>query len=219
MHAAIAEPDGSQRSLSTLVACHECDWLMVKMPVAAGERAQCPRCGYELYSHRRGMLQRCLALTVAALLLFIPANFLPLISLKMLGHHAEDSVWAGVQALWRTGMPAIAVVVLLCAMVIPLVKLLCVLAVLLSIRFNRARHIGLLLYRIYHRCREWGMLEIYLMGSLVAMVKLAGLAQLTLGVGAVCFVALVLLQVWLEVTLSSHQIWEALSGEDVHACH
>jgi paraquat-inducible protein A len=63
------------------------------------------------------------------------------------------------------------------------------------------------------------MLEVYLMGALVSLVKLAGLAELELGVGAGCFAALVVVQVWLEVTLSPHQIWEALSGEDVDACH
>jgi paraquat-inducible protein A len=65
--------------------------------------------------------------------------------------------------------------------------------------------------------REWGMLEVYLMGILVAIVKLIDMADLSLGVGLVCFVALLLVQIWLEVTMSPHQIWEALSGEDVHA--
>jgi paraquat-inducible protein A len=79
------------------------------------------------------------------------------------------------------------------------------------------RSYGLLVYRIYHHLREWGMLEVYLMGILVAIVKLADMADLSLGVGLVCFVALLLVQVWLEVTMSPHQIWWALSGEDTHA--
>lgn len=219
MQPRVAEPDWSNCPLETLVACHECDWLMHKRPVACGERAQCPHCGFELYSHRPRVLRRCLALTLAALLLFIPANFLPLMTLNLLGQHTQDTVWAGVQALWRTGMPEIAALVMLCSMVIPLVKLLCVLLVLLSIRFEQGRAVGLLLYRLYHHCREWGMLEIYLMGVLVSMIKLAGLAQIALGVGLACFIGLLLLQVWLEVTLSSHQVWEALSGENGHACH
>ncbi|MDF2643447.1 MAG: pqiA2 [Pseudomonas sp.] len=229
MCAAIAQTDRSQCSLAQrslaqqplnrLVACHECDWLMIKSPIVSGASARCPRCGFELYSHRPRMLRRGLALTLAALVLFIPANFLPLISLNLLGQRAQDSIWASVQALWHSGMPEIAVVVLLCGVLIPLLKLVCVWLVLLSIRFKHGRRMGLALYRLYLGFREWGMLEVYLMGALVSLVKLAGLAELELGVGAGCFAALVVVQVWLEVTLSPHQIWEALSGEDVDACH
>jgi paraquat-inducible protein A len=56
------------------------------------------------------------------------------------------------------------------------------------------------------------------MGILVAMVKLMDLADLSLGLGLFCFIALLLIQIWLEVTMSPQQIWQALSGEDVHAC-
>ncbi|HFS0768431.1 TPA: paraquat-inducible protein A, partial [Pseudomonas aeruginosa] len=71
-----------------------------------------------------------------------------------------------------------------------------------------------LLYRGYHHLREWGMLEVYLMGILVSIVKLIDMADLSLGIGLACFVALLFTQVWLEVTMSPHQVWEALGGED-----
>ena len=98
-----------------------------------------------------------------------------------------------------------------------LYMLLCQLAVLLSIRWDIGRSYGLLIYRIYHHLRDWGMLEVYFMGVLVAIVKLSDLAELSLGLGLVCFVSLLLVQVWLEVVMSPHQIWQALSGEDAHA--
>lgn len=211
-------PDGSRRPLHELVACHECDRLMLRLPIATGECAQCPRCGHVLYSHRPSVLRRGLALTIAALLLYIPACFLPLMELHLLGQHARETVWSSVLALWQAGMPEIAMVVFLCGMLIPLLKLVCQLSVLLSIRWRRGRSVGLRLFRAYHHLRAWGMLEIYLMGVLVSMVKLAGMAQLEVGVGLMCFVALLLVQVWLEVSLSAHQVWEALSGVDAHAC-
>ncbi|MGH8436185.1 MAG: paraquat-inducible protein A [Pseudomonas sp.] len=209
----------SELPLEALVACHECDLLMLKPELQSGESAECPRCGYELYRHRHQVVRRSLALVIAALLLYIPANFLPIMQLNLLGQTAEDTVWSGVLGLYGTGMQGIAVVVFLCSMGIPLLKLLCQFAVLLSIRWDIGRSYGLLLYRIYHHMREWGMLEVYLMGTLVSIVKLIGLADLTLGLGLACFIGLLLLQVWLEVTMSPHQIWEALSGEDAHAGH
>ncbi len=204
--------------LDQLVACHECDLLMRKPILKQDEKAHCPRCGYELYAHRHNVVQRSLALVLAALLLYVPANFLPIMQLHLLGQTSDDTVWSGVVGLYNTGMKGVAVVVFLCSMAIPLLKLLCQLAVLLSIRLDIGRSYGLLLYRIYHHLRDWGMLEVYFMGVLVAMVKLVDLAELSLGLGLACFISLLLVQVWLEVVMSPHQIWSALSGEDLHAC-
>jgi len=207
----------SELPLDDLVACHECDLLMRKPALGHGEKALCPRCGYELYANRHNVVQRSLALVIAALLLYIPANFLPIMELNLLGQSSHDTVWSGVVGLFDTGMQGVAVVVFLCSMGIPLAKLLCQLAVLLSIRFDIGRSYGLLLYRIYHHLRDWGMLEVYLMGVLVAIVKLADMAAITVGLGLVCFISLLLVQVCLEVVMSPHQIWQALSGEDAHA--
>ncbi|MBC2658095.1 paraquat-inducible protein A [Pseudomonas sp. MSSRFD41] len=210
-------PGVSELPLDDLVACHECDLLMRKPRLAPGEKAQCPRCGYELYAHRHNVVQRSLALVIAALLLYVPANFLPIMQLDLMGQSSDDTVWSGVLGLFDTGMQGVAVVVFLCSMGIPLLKLICQLLVLLSIRWCIGRSYGLLLYRIYHHLRDWGMLEVYLMGVLVAIVKLADMASITVGLGLVCFIALLLIQVWLEVVMSPHQVWQALSGEDVHA--
>lgn len=207
----------SELELKQLIACHECDLLMRKPAADQGERVVCPRCGYELYTHRHQVVRRSMALVIAALLLYVPANFLPIMQLNLLGQASDDTVWSGVLGLYNSGMHGIAVVVFLCSMAVPLLKLLCQFAVLLSIRLDIGRSYGLLLYRIYHHLRDWGMLEVYLMGILVALVKLADLAEVTLGLGLLCFIALLLVQVWLEVTMSPHQIWEALSGEDGHA--
>ncbi|MDR8016399.1 paraquat-inducible protein A [Ectopseudomonas guguanensis] len=213
------DQDLSGLPLEALIGCHECDLLMRKPVLNDGERAQCPRCGYELFIHRPHVIKRSLALAFTALLLYVPANFLPIMQLNLLGQSSQDTVWSAVVGLYYSGMQGIAVVVFLSSMAIPLLKLLCQLWVLLSIRLDWGRSYGLFLYRIYHHMREWGMLEVYLMGILVSMVKLMGLADLSLGVGLFCFIALLLVQVWLEVTMSPHQIWEALSGEDAHASH
>ena len=211
------EPSLSSLPLEQLIACHECDLLMRKPVLQDGESAECPRCGYELFSHRHRVVRRSMALVLTALLLYVPANFLPIMQLNLLGQTSQDTVWSGVVGLYESSMQGIAVVVFLCSMAVPLLKLLCQLLVLLSIRMDFARSYGLLLYRIYHHMREWGMLEVYLMGILVAMVKLMDLADLSLGLGLFCFIALLLVQAWLEVTMAPHQIWEALSGENVHA--
>jgi len=206
-----------QLPLDELVACHECDLLMRKPVLQHDEKAQCPRCGYELYAHRHNVVNRSLALVLTALLLFVPANFLPIMQLHLLGQTSDDTVWTGVVGLYNSEMRGVAIVVFLCSMAIPLLKLLCQLAVLLSIRLDIGRSYGLLCYRIYHHLRDWGLLEVSFMGVLVAIVKLVDLAELSIGLGLFCFISLLLIQVWLEVVMSPHQIWSALSGEDLHA--
>ncbi len=204
--------------LKDLIACHECDLLMHHPHIGEEQKASCPRCGYELVVHRAQMHRRALALVLTALFLFIPANFLPIMSLNLLGQNAVDTVWSGVVGLYNSDMKVVAVVVFLCSMLIPLLKLLCQFLVLLSLPFPTWRPLGIQLYRAYHHLREWGMLEVYLFGILVSIVKLIDLADLRLGVGMACFIALMLAQVWLEVTMSPHQVWDALSEEeDNHA--
>lgn len=221
----MAEPAQFQQisdlPLEELVGCHECDMLLRKPQLAVGDRAECPRCGFVLFSHNQQVVRRSLALVIAALLFYVPANFLPIMQINVLGQSSEDTIWSGVLSLYDAGglLKAIALVVFLCSMVIPLVKLLIQFVVLLTIRFNVGRSFGLLLYRMYHHLKEWGMLEVYLMGILVSIVKLIDIASPTLDFGLACFVALLLVQVWLEVTMEPHQIWEALSGEDLHARH
>lgn len=210
----------SELPLHGLIACHECDLLMQRPRLGEEQKACCPRCGYELVVHRSQMVRRALALAFTALLLYIPANFLPIMKLNLLGQTTHDTVWTGVLGLYDTGMQAVALLVFLCSMVIPLVKLLCQLVVLLCISFGRAQGLGIVLYRLYHHLREWGMLEVYLMGILVSIVKLIDLADLHLGIGLACFIGLLLSQVWLEVTMSPHQVWDALDPEgEAHASH
>ena len=156
---------------------------------------------------------RSLALVLTALLLFLPANFLPIMRFDLLGRTTEDTVWSAVQSLYHSGLRTVALLVFLCSMVVPLLKLLCQLLVLLAIRWRRGLGWGRLLYRAYHHLRDWGMLEVYLMGILVSIVKLSDMADLSLGTGLYCFIALLVAQVWLEVTMSPQQIWAALEGD------
>ncbi|XQE65286.1 paraquat-inducible protein A [Pseudomonas sp. P3C3] len=209
--------EGRLPPLDKLIACHECDLLMLHPHLDEEQKASCPRCGYEMVVRRTQMRKRALALVITALLLFVPANFLPIMSLGLLGQSAVDTVWSGVLGLYHSGMQGVAAVVFMCSMLVPLLKLLCQLFVLLAMPRPAWRRAACRCYRAYHHLREWGMLEVYLFGILVSIVKLIDLAELHLGIGLACFVALMLAQVWLEVTMSPHQVWDALSEEDEHA--
>ena len=209
-----SSPPLQELPLEQLVACHDCDLLMLRPELSCEQKARCPRCGYELFAHRAHVQRRSLALVLTALLLFVPANFLPIMQLELFGQRSTETVWSGVLGLYRSGMEVVALVVFLCSMVIPLLKLLCQLAVLLCIRWRIVLGCGRWLYRSYHHLREWGMLEVYLIGILVSIVKLIGMADLSVGVGLFCFIGLLLAQIWLEISMSPQQIWAALEDAD-----
>ena len=111
--------------LSKLIVCSECDLLMTSTHLAQDQRIDCSRCGAELQVYRYNMIQRALALTLTALILFIPANFLSILFLNLLGQKREASVWDSVKGLYESGMHAISFIVLLCGFAIPLCKLFC----------------------------------------------------------------------------------------------
>ncbi len=209
-----ASPRLEELPIEQLVGCPECDLLMAKPTLNLGEVAECPRCGCELFRLRHRIVGPGLALVLAALLLYFPANFLPIMQLNLLGRVTHDTVWSGVLSLYNSGMQGIAVVVFLCSMAVPLVELLWQLARLLCIPIDRAKPLGLLLYRFYHHLRGGGVLEVYLLGILVSIIKLRDMAELSLGVGLACFAGLLVVQVWLELVMSPHQVWEALSEPD-----
>lgn len=203
----------------TLIACPECDLLMQKvtLTVETEHKILCSRCGYELYRFKRRVVDKGLALVVTALLLFIPANFLPIMKLNMFGQQTYDTVWSAVIALYKADMTIIASLVLLCSLFIPLIKLICQFLVLISLKRPSIRSTGILLLRCYQHLREWGMWEIYLLGILVAMVKVGDVAELSLGVGLFCFTALLLIQVWLDSLMSPQQLWQEIEVESGHA--
>jgi paraquat-inducible protein A len=206
-------------NLDGLIACPECDFLMAKIATEKNHNASCPRCHYVLYRYRKHATDKSLALVLTALLLFVPANFLPIMKLNMLGKQSYDTVWSAVVGLYNADMRAVAGLVLLCSLIIPLLKLVCQLWVLVSLKGYSGQPLACTLLRWYQHLREWGMWEIYLLGIFVSMVKIGDVAELHLGIGLFCFIALLIVQVGLEATMSLQQFWHDLEAASTDASH
>lgn len=205
--------------LSKLIVCPECDLLMPAIHLAKDQRLDCPRCSSELKVFRHDMVRRALALALTALILFIPATFLPVLTLNLLGQKRQGSVWDSIYGLYESGMHTISILVLLCGFAIPLCKLLCQFYVLVAIYINKGKNFAVVCYKSYLHLKEWGMLEIYLLGILVSIVKLHGMAELRLGMGLACFIMLLFVQVWLELVMNPSQVWLFLGRRHNHARH
>ena len=192
------------------IACHGCDLLLAARSLAAGERAGCPRCGEPLSCGRGDTVDRSLAFTLAALIAFVPANALPFMTLSIGGREQGSTLASGVFELFQQGLWALAALVFVASVGAPLARLSVQALVLGCVRMQRAGSGVARLFRWSRLLGPWSMLEVYLLGVLVAVVKLAGMAELGLGFGFYAFLALMLLSTAAISVLDPHDVWERI---------
>ena len=201
-------------------ACPQCDLLLNSAHPKIGEKAHCPRCGLLLSRPRKRSVERTFALSIAGFILFFPSVLLPMVGITIMGNANTGVLYAGVVALFNDGMVAVAIVVFLASILFPLVLISLSLLISGHLYFNRPnRYLGGWM-RWMHRLDEWGMLEVYMLGIIVACVKLMALAQLKFGWGLYAFIALLIITTLLTSSLDSELFWqriEKLRKENNHA--
>lgn len=193
-----------------LTACHDCDLLFHKPHLQVGERAVCPRCGAQLFERKGNSIDHSLALNLTSLVLFVMANCNTLLTMKVGGKAQAGAVISGVQELLNQGFWAIALLVLTVSILAPLVKMLCLFYVLLPLRLGRRLPQATKLFRLYDNLHPWAMTEVYMLGILVAVVKLADLASLEPGIALYSFAALIVSMAATDASLETHEIWDSL---------
>lgn len=197
-----------------LLSCHVCR-LLCQNPAGPSNRLFCPRCGAHLHSRIPNSTGRCWALVIAATILYLPANLLPITSTTSLGKVQFDTILSGVIYFVRTGSWPIALVIFIASILVPLFKLLVLSFLLVSVKLrmrwrprDRTR-----LYRMVELVGRWSMLDIYVITVVVALVKLGALATIEAEVGAVYFAAVVVLTLLAAESFDPRLIWDALEEE------
>lgn len=205
--------DRPEFSSRLLLACHDCDALYPRPRLRPGQKARCVRCGAVLLESKRNGLERCLALSLASLVLLVVANVFPLLSMNIEGRVQQADVISGVFELYRQGFGAMAALVFGVSILAPALKILALLYVLLPLRFNRRLPYATRMFRMVETLRPWSMTEVYMLGILVAVVKLADLASIEPGLALYSFTALILLMAAADAALEPEEIWERLEPE------
>jgi len=217
----------------SLIACHDCDLIHWFGPVPDGNAAKCSRCGGMLYQNKRDSLERTLALTVAGLILFMVANTFPFLGLKLQARVHETILITGIKELYLQGMWVLATVVLLTIIVMPATQMLGLLYVLLPIKLNRIPWKLREVFRFVQFLRPWAMMEVFMLGILVSIVKLAKMATIVPGVAVFAFMALIFVLAASLAVLDPHAVWERVKIQEsirgiqaartqliaCHACH
>lgn len=194
------------------VICHECD-LLVQRPLPSAVSAfQCPRCLSPIAGRTGEGLAKPMAAVAAGLIFFWPANFLPILRLSILGIESNHTMVGAVQVLADSGMALVALMVLFCSVLAPLLELVLLALVLTQVAVGRNVLALPALFRCYTRLDSWTMLEVYMIGLLVSVVKLLGMASVMPGVGLICFVGLMLASIATKVSLDHHQVWRKIES-------
>ncbi len=190
------------------LACHECDLLNHVPALTPGQVAKCARCNAVLYRNLADSVDKTLSLAFASLILFVVANTFPFLGFGKSGMMRTTSLLSGVADLHAQGMSLLALIVLATSVLIPALQIAGLIYVLLPLRqghlpygFNQA-------FRFLLHMRPWGMVEIFLVGILVAFVKLAGMAEIVPGVALWAFASLMLTLTWASASLEPQVVWQ-----------
>jgi paraquat-inducible protein A len=194
--------------MQSLVACHDCDLIQRLPHIADAGAAQCIRCGAVLHHKKRNSIERTLALTMAGLVLFGLANSFPFLAFKLEAQVRQTTLLTGIQELHAGGMPELAVIVLMTTVLVPLAQMMCMLYILLPLKLNIIPAGLPRVFRFVHKLQPWSMMEVFMLGILVSVVKLAKMATIVPGVALYSFLALIFVLAAMTASLDTHLIWE-----------
>jgi paraquat-inducible protein A len=202
---------------ASVVACPDCD-LLQRIPEAPpGASVRCPRCDKELWRRRKDSHNRTFALSVAALVLYVIANTVPMLGLSAVGHQAFTTVFGGVEHLWSNGQPLVAGLVLFAAIISPALQIGVQLLVLIGCERERPpAWVGLLLRHLSFT-RTWSMIEVMMLGVLVALTKIADYATVIPGIALFSLGALIVLLAAMQTTFDPREVWDRVEWADSSA--
>lgn len=197
--------------LESLVACHECDLLHDKVEIEVGAVARCVRCNATLYENKQNSIDRALAIGVAALIMFVIANCFPFLKISVSGNSQSMSIVSAVVALSREDLWVLALLCFGFILFFPLIRMAGLLYILLPLRFNKLLPGKELVFRSIVYLSPWSMMEIYFFGAIVALVKLASMANIELGYSFWAFALLNLLTAASLQLIDNHSLWEYIN--------
>lgn len=195
-----------------LAACHECDLLNQVPALAPGESARCVRCGHLLCRNPPNSIERSLALTLSSLFLFIVANSYAFLRFGTPGNLRTTTLVTGVFSLWEGGQYLLAAMIMMVGVIMPGFLIALGLYALLPLYLGRRVPQVTDVVRLMLHVREWAMVEVFVVGILVAYVKLAAMAQLVPGVSAYAFALLMITQAWTNNALEPRVFWRRLAA-------
>ncbi len=195
------------------VECRNCGLLQIQPPVARREIVSCSRCKTQLEHSAGKSLDATLACSAAILLLLIPAWTSPFLTASALGANRTSFLPMSISVVWSDGSPLLALAVALFVFAFPLIRFGALTAVLLALK-RKVRPAWLTpAFRIANALQVWAMLDVFLLGLMVAYFRLRSSLVVSLEPGAVCFILAGLLSMVARATLDRAEVWRAIGPD------
>ena len=199
------------------VVCHECDLLCREVSLKVGEAACCPRCGAKLFHHNRSTLDQTLALAITTAVLFSIMNTFPLMALHLQQHTRETSLFGAALAMWDRDMPVLCLLVILTTIAAPALQIGIELYILLNIKWGKHPQTTSLPMIVLQKLRPWSMVEVFMLGLLVSLVKLKDLADIIVGPAFWSCAGLIVVSAIMGSMLTPRHVWMWSQERKSHA--
>ena len=199
-------PDPTVMPSENAILCPHCKLLM-----HGNDGERCPRCNATVHRRKQNALGRCFALVVAAYLLYIPANLLPVLQTVRFGRVENHTIFNGAIELIQGGMWPLAIIVLMASIFVPVLKLLGLTWFMISIWRRSDAHIRerTRLSRVINAIGRWSNIDVFMIGLLTALVEFGNLTTIRPAPGALAFAAVVVLTMFASHAFDSRLMWDA----------
>ena len=195
-----------------LACCHSCG------RVESMDAGHCPRCYAPLHLRKPDSLQRTIALTIGAVVLYFPANLLPVLQVEStLQGTRQSTIVGGVVQFWKAGDYPVALIIFIASVMIPILKILSIVVLCLGARSGRWPRALTRLYRVTDYVGRWSMVDVFVVAILVGVVQLGSVMTINAGEGALAFAGVVLLTIFAAHSFDPRLIWDAAAKESRHS--
>ncbi|MDD2364904.1 MAG: paraquat-inducible protein A [Desulfuromonadaceae bacterium] len=198
------------RDTAQLIVCHDCDLLQREIALKKGCSASCSRCGALLYRNATDSINRTLAWTAAAFIVFIIANIFPIFAIELQGDRSVLNLIEAVSSIWTQKMQLMSLVVFVTTILIPTVEMLSMIYLLSSLKMLRIPFGHIMIMKMIRVVSPWGMIEILMLGMLVSLVKLTSSFKVILGLALWSFGLLTFLLAAAAASFSARHIWNLI---------
>lgn len=198
--------------LDSLVICEECDLIQKKSQLESGDEELCIRCGYSLYKSKPNGLQYSLVFALTALVLFILSNIYPIVTISSQGLNNSTTLLGVVQILYKDNMLLVAILVLVTTFLTPVIEISALIYLLLPLKFGIVLPGMKVVYRWMHKIRPWVMVEVFMLGLLITISKLSGLAFVVPEIALISFVLLMFAIVIASANFDERIFWRQVES-------
>lgn len=197
-------------SLDHFTACEGCDLLLPIVEPPPGHSSICPRCGTTINRRTSHPLTKTLALSITGLLLYFPAITLPLMTFNSFGFTESANIIDSIVNFYYNEYYFVSFMSLLSAVIFPFILLSLIFTLSLNLRLKRYPHYLTRLFKTYIHLEEWAMVEVYLLGIMITIIKMMNHSEIHYHLGLLCFSLLVVISMAITTVIDREFFWQTI---------